>query len=90
MLDKDDSEDAQIKDLLKNLKGVYVKSFEFDKENQYSQADVDAIKAQLTSPGWTKMVENRSNRNHETNEIFLMKRTMRLPASRFWWLSRAS
>jgi Domain of unknown function (DUF4252) len=72
-LEKDDSEEAEIKDLLKNLKGIYIKSFEFDKDNQYSQADVDAIRSQLTAPGWTKMVESRSNRGHEIDEVFLMK-----------------
>ncbi len=72
-LEKDDSEEAEIKDLLQNLKGIYIKSFEFDKDNQYSQADVEAIRAQLTSPGWTRMVESRSNHQHETDEIFLMK-----------------
>ena len=72
-IEKDDSEEAEIKELIKTLKGVYVKSFEFDKDNQYSQADVDMVRAQLAAPGWTRLVENRSTRTHETNEIYLMK-----------------
>src|SRR4029077_16152844 len=43
----DDPEDVQLKEIIKNLKGIYIKSFEFDKASQYSQADVQAIRSQL-------------------------------------------
>jgi hypothetical protein len=72
-IDKNDSEEAEVKDLIKNLKGIYIKSFEFDKDDQYSQTDVDAIRSQLAAPGWTRMVESRSQKSRETNEIYLMK-----------------
>jgi Domain of unknown function (DUF4252) len=58
-------------DMLRNLKGIYVKSFEFDKPNQYSAADVEAIRSQLAVPGWKKIVSTHSKT--ETNEIYLMK-----------------
>ncbi|HYW73875.1 MAG TPA: hypothetical protein VE961_22825, partial [Pyrinomonadaceae bacterium] len=35
-----ETDDAEIRDLLKNLKGIYVKNFEFEKENEYSPADI--------------------------------------------------
>ncbi len=68
-----DPEAAQIKEIIKNLKGIYVKNFEFDQPDQYSPADVAEIRAQLAAPGWSKIVENRSKRNGENNEIYLMK-----------------
>lgn len=58
-------------EMLKGLKGIYVKSFEFDKPNQYSAADVEAIRGQLAGPGWKKLVSTHSKT--ETNEIYLMK-----------------
>jgi hypothetical protein len=58
-------------EMLRNLKGIYVKSFEFEKPNQYSAADVDAIRSQLAGPGWKKIVSNHSK--NETNEIYIMK-----------------
>ncbi len=58
-------------EMLRGLKGVYVKSFEFDKPNQYSPADVEAIRSQLAGPGWKKIVSNHSKT--ETNEIYIMK-----------------
>ena len=36
-----DPDDAEIKDVLKGVKGIYVKSFTFEKEGEYSPAEVD-------------------------------------------------
>src|SRR5437899_7553094 len=36
------TDDAEIRDLIKNVKGIYVKSFSFDKENEYSPAEVES------------------------------------------------
>lgn len=68
-----DPDAAQVKDLIKDLKGIYVKNFEFDEPGQYSQADVQAIRAQLTGPGWQRVVESRSKRDREHDEIYLLK-----------------
>ena len=72
-LDKDDPESEQLKSLIKNLKGIYVKSFEFDQPNQYSASDVEDIRSQLAAPGWNKIVESRDKRANENDEIYVMK-----------------
>jgi len=72
-MDKDDPESGQAKNLIKNLKGIYVKNFEFEQPNQYSAADVEEIRTQLAAPGWSKIVENRDKRANENNEIYVMK-----------------
>lgn len=66
--------DHEVVDLVKNLTGIYVKSFEFDKPNQYSQEDVEAIRSQLAAPGWNRIVQNTDKRNGEINEIYVMKK----------------
>jgi hypothetical protein len=68
-----DPEAAQVKEVLQGVKGIYIKNFEFDEPDQYSQADVDAIRAQLTGPGWARIVESRSRRSREHDEIYVMK-----------------
>ena len=45
-LSSDDPDEARVKKLVSKLKGVYVRSFEFDKEGQYSMRDVDLVQAQ--------------------------------------------
>ena len=60
--DKDEDE-AQIKKLITGLKGVYVKSFEFENDNEYSSADVDSIRSQLREPSWTRLVNVKSKKD---------------------------
>ena len=73
MADDGDPDIVQLKSIMKNLKGIYVKSFEFDEASQYSKADVDAIRAQLTPPRWMKIVQSVDKRHNEHDEIYLMK-----------------
>lgn len=62
LLDDKDEDEATIKKLVSGLKGIYVKSFEFDNANEYSSADVDSIKSQLREPSWTRLVNVTSKR----------------------------
>jgi hypothetical protein len=71
-LSKDDPDEARIKKLTSKLKGVYVRSFEFDKEGQYSLADVAAIRAQLKAPNWSRVVGVKSK--GENTEIYIFKK----------------
>ncbi len=68
-----DKDAAQVKEVIKGLKAIYVKSFEFDEPNQYSAADVEAIRSQLLRPGWTRVVESSSKRQAEHDEIYVFK-----------------
>jgi hypothetical protein len=69
----DDPEAAQITSIIKNLKGIYIKSLEFDAPNQYTQADVEAIRKQLEAPGWSRIVTDIDKHTGEKNEIYLLK-----------------
>ena len=67
--DKDEDE-REIKKLIAGLKGVYVKSFEFEADGQFAAADLQPIRTQLTGAGWTKMVNVRSKKEG-TVEVYL-------------------
>lgn len=56
------SEEAAVKDLLQNLKGVYVRSFRFANPGEYSLTDVDKFRSQFNGGGWNKLVDVRSSR----------------------------
>src|SRR5512140_2574201 len=43
------------RDMVRNLKGIYVRSFEFDKEGEYDRGIIGKLRAQL-GPGWQKVV----------------------------------
>jgi uncharacterized protein DUF4252 len=70
---ENDKDVAQLKSIVKGLKGIYIKSFEFDQASQYSKADVEAVRAQLVAPRWTRIVQSVDKRNNEHNEIYLLK-----------------
>src|SRR5262245_53929198 len=55
---------------MQGLKGVYVKSFEFEDDGGYTQADVDAVIAQLKAP-WTKMLSVREK--GERTEVYVWR-----------------
>jgi hypothetical protein len=71
-LSKEDQEEVQVKKLISKLKGVYVRSFTFDKDGQYSMADVEALKSQLKPPAWSRIVGVTSTKGENTG-IFLHK-----------------
>ena len=66
----DEGEQGAVKDMLKDMNGIYVRSFEFDRENAYTQDDVNAVRKQLTAPGWSKLVSVDSKSNREIVEVY--------------------
>jgi hypothetical protein len=67
---KGDGDQAAAKQLLSGLKGIYIRSFEFNRENAYTMDDVDRIRKQLTAPGWSKFISVDSKRDRELVEIY--------------------
>lgn len=55
-------DEAKIKELILGLKGVFVKRFEFEREGEFTLADVDSIRSQLNAPGWSNVANVRSKR----------------------------
>lgn len=51
------------------LKGGFVRSYEFEQEGEYSQADLEAVRSQLRGPGWSCMVNVRNNKKGETAQV---------------------
>ncbi|MEP6637489.1 MAG: DUF4252 domain-containing protein [Acidobacteriota bacterium] len=66
-----DPDEVKVKELVNGLKGIYVKSFEFERENEYSQTDVESIRTQLKAPGWSRVVNVTSKREGSV-EVYLM------------------
>jgi RNA polymerase sigma factor (sigma-70 family) len=71
-LNADDPQDAATKEILKGLQGIYVRSYTFDQDSAYRQADIDAIRNQLSAPGWNRLVETRSRKTQADVDIYIM------------------
>ena len=73
VLVKNNDEDAKkVAQAISGLKGIYVRVFTFEKENEYDIADVDEIRAQLTAPGWERLANVRSKKNNQKVDVFTM------------------
>ena len=66
------ADEREIRELVKDLKGVYVKRFEFDTDGQYSSADVEPVLKQLRGAGWARIVGVTSKREFTNIEVFVM------------------
>src|ERR1041384_1942870 len=67
-----DSDDAEIRDLIKNVKGIYVKSFSFEKENEYTAAEIESVMSQLRGGGWSKIIGVKSKKDGDNVEVYLL------------------
>lgn len=72
-LSNKDADEAKAKQLIGGLKSIVVKVFEFAKEGEYSAADVEAIRAQLKAPGWSRVVDVQSKIKSQTAEVYFKK-----------------
>ena len=53
------------KRVLHGLHKVQIHSFQYNADPVYRQADLDALRSQVTKPGWHKMVQVR---DHDAND----------------------
>jgi hypothetical protein len=66
-----DADEAKVKRLVGGLKGIYVKSFEFDKDGEYQESDIAPLRAQLKPPAWSRIVGFHSKKNGDNAEVFV-------------------
>lgn len=58
---------------ISGLDGVYVRSFTFAHDNDYSRADVDSILRQLHAPAWSPIVSVHETKQNEDVHIYLCR-----------------
>jgi len=71
-LDGNDPQDAATKEVIKGLQGIYVRSYTFDKDSAYQQTDIDAVRTQLSAPGWNRLVETHTRKTRANVDIYIM------------------
>ncbi len=71
-LSNKEDDEAKVKEIINGLKGIYVKSFEFETEGQYTDADLEGIRSQLRNPAWNRIV-NVNSKKEGSVEVYLMQ-----------------
>ena len=66
--------------IIAGLKGVYVRSYGFNAEGEYTEANIARVRTQLRSPGWARLV-NIVKKKTDDNvhiEVYMMTSTGRI------------
>jgi hypothetical protein len=71
-LSSEDPEQADVKKLCTSLAGIYVRSYTFDEDFAYPKAEVEGVRRQLSAPGWSRIVEARSNKENTNVDVFVL------------------
>jgi hypothetical protein len=70
MHDKD-GDDANVRQLIEGLDGIYVRDYEFDKDGQYDPEELEQLRRSFATPDWTPVVHERERRSGETTDILM-------------------
>jgi hypothetical protein len=70
-MDKNDKDQAAVKQLIEGLDGIYVRDYEFDKEGQYSMDDVAKVRQAFGGPEWSPLVHTREHNGAETTDVLM-------------------
>jgi hypothetical protein len=69
----DDPKDVATKEILKGLQGIYIRSYTFNEDFAYRQSDIDAVRTQLTAPGWNRLMQTHSQKTRADVDIYIMQ-----------------
>ena len=64
-------DEAIAKQILTDLKGIYVKRYQFETEGEYLASDVETIRAQFDTPGWARIANVRSKRKASFDVVIM-------------------
>ena len=66
-----DKDEAATRQLIEGLDGIYVRSYEFDKEGQYSMGDIEKLRQYFETNEWSPMVRERERKTGETTDVMV-------------------
>jgi len=67
---KNEDEAATCK-LIEGLEGIYVREYEFDKEGQYSMAEIEQLRKYFETSEWSPIVRERERKNGSTTDVMV-------------------
>lgn len=70
-LDPSKPDDNDVKQLIAGLKGIYVRSYTFDKDYAYPTGDVELVRKQLSQQGWQHLVQVHNAKEQTDVDIYL-------------------
>jgi hypothetical protein len=69
--DDDDAEGPEINRLLSRLKAIYVRHLEFKAPGEFTDADVQPVRAQLAGPEWTQIIDVKDKESKQNVGVYI-------------------
>ena len=70
MKGKDEDEDAT-RHLIEGLDGIYVREYEFDKEDQYSPDQIESLRKYFETSEWSPIIHVRERKSNESTDVLV-------------------
>jgi hypothetical protein len=70
-LDDKDPDEAKAKKLLNGIEAIFIRSYEFKKDGEWTPADLEAVRTQLRAPEWSRIIGYKSSTEGETSEVYV-------------------
>jgi hypothetical protein len=70
-MDDHDPDSANLKKTIQGLRSVQIRSYQFKADFVYPKADLDALRAQLSQPGWSQLVKVRDREKKQDVDIYI-------------------
>lgn len=71
VMNSKDKDDASVRQFIQGLEGIYVRSYEFDKDGQYSPEQVEQVRHAFETPEWTPIVHVRERKSGEMTDVLV-------------------
>jgi hypothetical protein len=66
-------ETEKLRKVVSNLQGIYIRSYTFDKEGDYSPSDLAPLRKTITGSGWNCLVSVHNKKTGEDTDLCLRK-----------------
>jgi hypothetical protein len=66
-----DKEEQATKEMIQGLKGVYVREYQFDKDNAYSEDEIEGLRKYFQGADWSPMVHERTKGKVSGTDVFI-------------------
>ena len=70
-LDGKDPDEAKVKKLIGGIDGIYIRSFQFKKDGEWAESDLEGIRSQVKGPGWSRVVGFKSTTEGANAEVYV-------------------
>jgi hypothetical protein len=70
-MNDNDGDEAATRHLIEGLDGIYVRSYEFDKEGQYSMEEIEQLRKYFETSEWSPIVHEHERKSGETTDVMV-------------------